>query len=187
MNKIAIGNDVFTPMPVTLVGANVGGKANFMTVAWITRVNTHPPMLALAINRARHTHLGIRETETFSVCLPSADIVENTDYCGLVSGRDTDKSNIFEVFYGETKTAPMIKECPLCLECKVIEKVELPTHDLFIGEIVGAYTEERYLTDGKIDIKKINPLLLTMRDNNYWTMGNLVGKAWNIGLKLKEK
>jgi flavin reductase (DIM6/NTAB) family NADH-FMN oxidoreductase RutF len=93
MNKIAIETNVFTPMPVTLVGANVGGKANFMTVAWITRVNTRPPMLALAINRARHTHLGIRETETFSVCLPSADMVENTDYCGLVSGRDMSRQS----------------------------------------------------------------------------------------------
>lgn len=187
MNKIAVGNDAFTPMPVTLVGANVGGKANFMTVAWIIRVNAQPPMLAMAVNRARYTHMGIRETGTFSVCLPSADMVEETDYCGLVSGRDTDKSNLFDVFYGETKTAPMIRECPLCLECKVIKKIELPTHDLFIGEIVGAYTEERYLTDGKMDIRKMNPLLLTMPDNNYWTMGTNVAKAWSTGLKLKEK
>lgn len=187
MNKISVGSDAFIPMPVTLVGATVGGNANFMTAAWITRVNTHPPMLAVAVNRARHTHRGIRETGTFSVCLPGADIVEKADYCGLVSGKNTDKSNLFDIFYGETKTAPMIGECPLCLECKVIEEVGLPTHDLFIGEIVGAYTEERYLTDGKIDIKKLNPLLLTMRDNNYWTVGDHIGRAWNIGLKLKEK
>jgi len=58
----------------------------------------------------------------------------------------------FEVFYGELKTAPMIKDCPLCLECELVDTYEkLPTNSIFIGEIMGAYTEDRYLTDGKLE------------------------------------
>ena len=63
--------------------------------------------------------------------------------------------------------------------------IELPTNDLFIGEIIAAYTEESYLTDGNLDIKKIKPLLLTMPDNNYWKIGKLAGKAWAAGRDLK--
>ncbi|MDM8548685.1 flavin reductase family protein [Desulfobacterales bacterium HSG2] len=187
MEKINIGNNAFIyPMPVTLVGATVQGKANFMTVGWVTRVNAKPAMLAVGLNKAHYTPTGIREAKTFSVNFPSADMVEKTDYCGLVSGRKTDKSDVFEVFYGELKTAPMIRECPLCIECKLTEICELPTNNLFIGEIAAAYTEEKFLTDGKPDVKKINPLVLTMPDNSYWTVGEYAGKAWGEGKKLKK-
>ncbi len=111
-------------------------------------------------------------------------MVEKTDYCGLVSGEETDKSKQFDVFYGGLKTAPMIKECPLSIECRLVKALELPTNDIFIGEIVASYADERCLTDGKPDFKKVGPLLLTMPDNGYWTIGDRVGKAWNDGKKL---
>jgi len=188
MGKTKIGNNVSVhPMPVTLVGSIVEGKANFMAVAWIAKVNSNPPMLAVGLNKARYTAEGIRQNRTFSVNFPSVDMVEEVDYCGLVSGRKADKSKLFRVFYGDTKTAPMIEGCTLCLELKLSSEVELPSNSLFIGEIVGAYTEERYLTDGKLDIKKMNPLLLTMPDNNYWAVGTRVANAFSVGKKLEQK
>ena len=188
MKKINIGNNVAVyPMPITLVGTTVGGRVNFMPVGWVNRANYNPPMLALGLSKRHYTSEGIQENKTFSVNFPSADMVEKTDYCGLVSGRKTDKSGVFEVFYGELETAPMIKKCPLCLECRLVDIYELPTNNLFIGEIVAAYTEEKYLTDDKLDVKKMNPLVLTMPDNNYWTVGEHAGKAWNIGKKLKQE
>jgi flavin reductase (DIM6/NTAB) family NADH-FMN oxidoreductase RutF len=78
----------------------------------------------------------------------------------------------------------MITECPLSLECNLVCTYELPTNHLYIGEIVAAYTANEYLTHGKLDVQKINPLLLTMPDNNYWTIGKHEGKAWDIGRKL---
>jgi flavin reductase (DIM6/NTAB) family NADH-FMN oxidoreductase RutF len=188
MNKIKLGANVFVyPMPVTLVGANVAGKPNFLAVAWLTRVNLEPPYLAVSLNRGHYTPIGIRENRTFSVNFPGADLVDRTDYCGLVSGRKADKSGIFQVFYGELQSAPMIQECPLCLECRLVEIVEFPRNHLFVGEIAAGYSEERFLTDGKPDVRKINPLLLTMPDNNYWTVGGHAGQAWNVGKKLKEE
>jgi flavin reductase (DIM6/NTAB) family NADH-FMN oxidoreductase RutF len=97
-----------------------------------------------------------------------------------------DKSGLFRVFYGELETAPLIEECPLGLECRLYQVVELPANDLFIGEIVAAYADEDCLTDGRPDILKINPLVLTMPDNNYWTVGEQAGQAWQAGKKLKE-
>ena len=186
MNKIHIKTNAFLyPMPVSLVGALVQGRPNFLAVAWVSRVNLDPPIVAVALNKVRHTAVGVQEQKTFSVNLPGVDLVKETDYCGLVSGKEVDKSGLFEVFYGELKTAPLIKACPLCLECRLFETINLPTHYLFLGEIVGAYTEERYLTDGKPDIRKMNPFVLTMPDNNYWLVGEHAGKAWSLGNRLK--
>jgi flavin reductase (DIM6/NTAB) family NADH-FMN oxidoreductase RutF len=188
MEKINISVNVCPyPMPVSLVGAVVNGRINFMAVAWLARVNLKPPIIGVAINKRHHTPAGIRENEAFSVNFPSADLMEKTDYCGLVSGREMDKSGLFAIFHGQLDAAPMIKECPLCLECKLVKTVSLATNELFLGEIKGVYTEERYLTDGKPDVHKMNLLILTRPDNNYWTVGAHQGKAWSVGKKLKSQ
>lgn len=176
-----INNNVFIPMPVVLVGANISEKANFMAVGWITRANANPPMVAVGIHKSHFTHKGILENKTFSVCFPAADKVVETDYCGIVSGKDTDKSKLFNVFYGETKTAPMIKECPLNLECTLIKDIDLPSNSLFIGEIIGAYADEKFLDKDKINYKNMNLFFLTMPDKIYWGFGEKVGEAWKSG------
>ena len=117
--------------------------------------------------------------------IPSADRVVETDYCGIFSGRKVDKSRLFEVFYGALGTAPMIAECPLCLECKLGDIHELPSNDLFIGEIIGAYTEESYLTGDQLDVRKMTPMVLTMPDNNYWAIGEHLAKAYSVGKPLE--
>lgn len=187
MSRISLGNNVIPPMPVALVGALVDGVPNFMTVGWLTRVNYQPPMLAVALNKQHHTPKGIVENGTFSACFPNVAMEKITDYCGVVSGRKADKSSLFDLFYGETETAPMIADCPLNIECKLVQTVALPTNNLYIGEIVAGYSEERFMTDGKPDFKKIDPLLLTMPDNTYWSFGDKVGKAWKDGVTLKKE
>jgi flavin reductase (DIM6/NTAB) family NADH-FMN oxidoreductase RutF len=145
-------------------------------------------MLAVGIYNKHYTNEGMKENGTFSVCFPDASVIEKADYCGIVSGCKVDKSTLFSVFYGETKTAPMIEECPLNLECKLVQTVELPTNNLYIGEIIASYTDtdESCMTEGKLDIQKLNPLLLTMPDNRYWTVGAFVGNAWEAGKGLKQ-
>jgi flavin reductase (DIM6/NTAB) family NADH-FMN oxidoreductase RutF len=104
----------------------------------------------------------------------------------MVSGRKADKSKIFDLFYGELKTAPMIDRCPLCLECRLVDVREFPTNKLFIGEIAASYAEEEYLTDGRPDYRKMNAMILTMPDNKYWTIGAAAGDAWSEGKKMKK-
>ncbi len=185
MAKIEIKPErIYYPMCCSLVGAHVGGKPNYLTVAWFSMVNPNPPYVMVAMNKVHHTNIGIKENGTFSVNIPSAEMAEVTDYCGLVSGNKYDKSKVFETFYGKLKTAPMIKECPFNAECKLIQTVDLPKEELFIGEIIGMYTEERYLTDGLPDIRKINPILLQWPPKKYVTIGADVGPAWEMGKKL---
>ena len=81
----------------------------------------------------------------------------------------------------------MIKDCPLNMECQLVEIVESSLNEIFIGEIVGTYTEERYMTDGKSDFKKMKPLILSQPDTCYWRLGDPLGKAWSIGKKYKAK
>lgn len=186
--KINIGNDMSVyPMPVTLVGTRVEGRVNFMTVGWISKVNGNPPYICIGIHKSRYTAKGILDNGVFSVNFPSADMMKKTDYCGIVSGRKEDKSKLFEVFYGKFENAPMIKECSLSFECGLVETMEFPTHYLFVGEILAAYSEEQYMTAGRLDIEKMDPLLLTMPDNSYWTVGDYKGAAWKTGLSLKDK
>jgi flavin reductase (DIM6/NTAB) family NADH-FMN oxidoreductase RutF len=187
MSKVKIGANTFVyPMPVTLLGAMVGGHPNFMALGWLSRVNASPPLLGVGVGKHHYSIRGIEEAEAFSINYPSAGMMEVTDYCGMVSGDKVDKAGLFEVFYGELKNAPMIEGCPLCLECRLVEKHEYATNTWFVGEIVGAYAEQRCLKDGKPDIKKMNPLLLTMPDNSYWTVGEYAGKAWGAGKDYKK-
>jgi flavin reductase (DIM6/NTAB) family NADH-FMN oxidoreductase RutF len=175
------------PWTQTILGTHLKGKVNFMALDWLTRVNFKPAMLGICVNKIHASNEAICDTGEFSVNLPSSDMVEITDYAGLVSGKRTDKSDLFEVYYGELKSAPLINECPLSIECKVVQTVDLPTNSFFIAEIINIYTEDKYLTDGKPDIKKINPFLLTMPDNRYWSIGDCLGNAWSAGKKIKEE
>jgi flavin reductase (DIM6/NTAB) family NADH-FMN oxidoreductase RutF len=152
-----------------------------MALDWLTRVNFQPAMLGICVNRVHASNEAVRDSGEFSVNVPSVDMVDITDYTGLVSGKNVDKSGLFEIFYGQLKSAPMIKLCPLSIECKVIQTVDLPTNTFFIAEIIDIYSEDRFLTEGKPDVKKINPFLLTMPDNSFWSIGECVGKAWNAG------
>jgi flavin reductase (DIM6/NTAB) family NADH-FMN oxidoreductase RutF len=186
MSKVKIDNNAFTyPMPMTLVGAMVGDRPNFLAVAWVTRVNYKPSLIAVALGKTHHTNPGIRAAKAFSVNVPGVDLIEKTDYCGIVSGKKVDKSNLFTVFKGEVTGAPMIEECRLCMECRLVQTVDLAADELFIGEIAGAYADADALQDGKPDVKKIDPFTLTMPDNNYWRIGANVGKAWSVGKKVE--
>jgi flavin reductase (DIM6/NTAB) family NADH-FMN oxidoreductase RutF len=187
MQKIRISNHAFLyPMPMVLVGTLVEDRPNFMAVGWVSRVNFKPPMIGAAIHRMHYTNQGIRTCGAFSVNVPAVELMEKVDYCGLVSGRSEDKSLLFSVSRGEVTGSPMVDECPLSMECRVIRTVELPTNDIFIGEIVGAYCGEKYLTEGKPDIRKMDPFTLTMPDNTYWKVGDRAGGAWNIGKNIRK-
>ena len=187
MGEVNLGSTIPAyPMPVSLVGTQVNDKPTFMTVAWFSMAGSNPPKIAIVLGKNHYTNPGIRENKTFSVCLPSEDMVAVTDYCGIVSGNKTDKSKIFEVFYGELKTAPLIKGCPLSVECRLVEVVESEATEIFIGEVVGTYTEEGFLSDGKLDFKKMKPIILSQPDTTYWRLGEPIAKAWNIGKGYKD-
>jgi flavin reductase (DIM6/NTAB) family NADH-FMN oxidoreductase RutF len=182
MEKIRVNtNRISYPMPCALLGTKVEGKVNFLTVAFFSVVSIKPPYIMAALAKSHFTTPGIKETGTFSINIPDTSMAGVTDYCGMVSGRKFDKSDVFEVFYGEEGGAPMIVECPYTLDCRLIKTVDLPDDELFIGEIVAAYTDNRYLTNGVPDMAKIDPFILSMPEMTYLRLGSAVGRAWGMG------
>jgi flavin reductase (DIM6/NTAB) family NADH-FMN oxidoreductase RutF len=173
------------PLPVTLVGADVAGKANFITIAHVGIMDLNSISLGMA--KSHYTNAGIKENGTFGVSIPSTEMAQVSDYCGLVSGKTVDKSNLFDVFYGKLKTAPMIRKCPINMECRLMKTVDFPKHDVFIGEIVETYVDEEYLTDGIVDFAKVQPILFVMNDTGYWKLGQRFANAWDIGKSLKSR
>ncbi len=173
------------PSLTVLAGSLVDKKPNFLPIAHvgIADMNT----LTLSMNRTHYTNLGIKHNKTFSVNIPSEAMVKKTDYCGLVSGKSTDKSGIFKVFYGELETAPMIEECPINMECKLLLTVDMPEHELFIGKVVQTYVSKEYMTGKAVDLTKVKPLLFNMWDRGYYQLGGKIADAWSIGKELKEK
>ncbi len=185
MNKLDLGPNGFVyPMPMTLIGADLEAGPNFMPVAWINRVQRNPPRLVTGMGKAHATNAGIREHGEFGVSIPSVQHVAVTDWCGLNSaGRGAEKASAFTVFRGSLEHAPMIAECPLCLECRVHQVVDLGSHELFIADIVGTWTEERFLdASKKPDVTLMQPFTLTMPDNRFWAVGEHIADAWSVGL-----
>ena len=190
MVKIKAGSfNPFPVVPIVLVGANVNGKPNYMAVGFANGVNIKPAILYVSLNKKHHTPKGIIENGTFSINIPSADYVVETDYCGLVSGKTTDKSNIFTTFYGELETAPMIEEFPITCECKYIDKkIEFAMDIAYFGEVHQVYMSEDVVSDDKkLDVSKANPIVYSGIENLYRTLGENVGQGWSIGRNYKPK
>jgi flavin reductase (DIM6/NTAB) family NADH-FMN oxidoreductase RutF len=184
MKKIEVGSRNFLyPTPTTLVGANVVGKPNYITIAHVGIMKY--ATLSVSLHKGHHTNSGIKENGTFSINIPSSSMVKVTDYCGLVSGKDVNKAALFQTFYGKLKTAPMIEECPANMECRLIQTIDLGTHEIFIGDIVETYCDEKCLTKGKgEDLVRVDPILFSMSGARYFRVGEQIGLAWNAGKEL---
>jgi len=187
MKKVKLGpQTLLYPMPAVLVGTKMDERVNFMTAAWCGIAASKPPALSVGIQKGRHTIKGIEQNGTFSINVPSGSLVREVDYCGIYSGKIRDKSEVFEVFYGVLETSPLIRECPINIECRVIHKLDLGSHTLVVGEIVETYVNENCLRDGKPEPVKIDPLIYTTLTSEYWRLGGVIAKAFHVGKTLKE-
>lgn len=180
--KMGVKNCLY-PMPTVLVGANIDGKANYLTIAHVGIMDL--TSISLGIHKSHFTNRGIKENRTFSINIPSIAQVKETDYCGIVSGKNYDKSELFANFYGVLETAPMIQSFPVNMECRLLQIVDFPQHEIFIGQIVETYCDESCLNGNKLDIAALRPFLFSMDDRGYWSVGERIGTAWEIGKTLK--
>lgn len=185
--KQKIGDqNVMYPMPVTVIGTLVDGRVNFINIAHVGILNANAPhLISLGMNKVHFSNAGIKANKTFSVNMLASRQMVEADYVGMVSGRQVDKSGVFQAVYGELKTAPMIADAPLSMECRLVDIYDLQTHEILIGEVVNTYAEESVLTQGKVDLAKVDPLLFDMSSVQYWTIGKAIGKCWSEGKKHK--
>ncbi len=181
VKKLLGSNPYMFPMPLVLIGTTVAGRPNFMPAAFVGIVNFKPPMVGCGLNTAHATSKGIEEHKAFSVNIPSEKSLIKVDYCGLTSGAKEDKSRLFKVFYGKTKDAPLVEECPVCIECTVYQSIPLGLDTLFIGNIVEIHCEESAMTGGQPDILKMKAFTFTFPDKGFYSIGKRIGIGWSSG------
>ena len=166
------------PLPVVLVGCrDKEGKDNLMTAAWAGTICSDPVMVSVSIRKERFSHDIIENTGEFTISLTTRSLAEATDYCGVRSGRNTDKFRDMKLTPLEYVKigAPGVAQSPVVLECRVKEILRLGSHDMFIAEVVNVSVDEQYLDGkGKLELEKAD--LIAYSHGQYFALGDKIGK-----------
>ena len=165
------------PCPVVLVtSVDSEGKPNIITLAWAGTVCSDPPTLGLGIRPPRYSYRLIEDAGEFVVNLPTVDILKEVDFCGTVSGKEVDKFSETGLtpVPAENVKPPLIRECPVNIECILRQKIPIGVHHLFIGEIVAVHLDQDILDEnGKLDFTKIAPFVYNQGE--YWSLHRKIG------------
>lgn len=175
------------PMPVLIIGTfDDNGEADAMNAAWGSIYDYNQITISLSAHVSTDN---IRKNKAFTVSFGTRKTVEACDYVGLVSKakepQKLQKAGLHP-FKSKNVNAPMFEELPLTLECKLVSlEGDMGEGGTLIGDIVNVSVDESVLTDGKIDIKKLEPICFDGANNKYNVLGEEVADAFRVGLKLK--
>lgn len=170
------GNMLY-PVPAVLVSCrDKKGNDNVLTVAWAGTICSDPAMLSISVRKERYSYPMIKESGEFVVNLTTKELVRATDYCGVKSGREEDKFAAAGLTKGEAEkiNAPIIMESPVNLECRVVNVLELGSHDMFLAEVVNVQVSDEYMDEkGGFHLNDAN--LLAYSHGEYYTLGEKLG------------
>lgn len=158
--KTLQANTTLFPVPVVLVTCG-GDQPNILTVNRLSSCNAEPPMLAMSIRPGRYSHDLIADQGEFVVNIPTPEMEPLTDYVGVTTGREEPKWQALGLTPAASSevATPLIAECPVNLECRVVEIMKLPSHTLFIGEVVAMHADESVLDErGEVDLARFGGL-----------------------------
>lgn len=176
------------PLPPVMVSVGDMENSNIITIGWTGILSTIPPRTYISVRPERHSYKILKEKREFVINLTTADQAKVVDYAGIYTGAKVDKFKECNLTKIESKevSAPTIAECPLSLECRVIEIIPMGTHDVFISDIVSVSCDESILDeDGKIRFDKAG--LLAYAHGEYFALGEKVGKFGFSTKKVKDK
>ena len=179
------GNMLY-PLPAVMISCQEQGKRpNIITVAWAGTICSDPVMVSISVRKERFSHDIIKNSGEFVINLVTEELAYATDYCGVKSGKNTDKFKDMKLtpISIEGVSAPAIAESPLSLACKVKEIKELGSHDMFIAEVVGVTVDDKYMNkNGKFELNSSK--LVTYSHGEYFGLGKKIGK---FGYSVKKK
>ena len=170
------GSVLLAPVPPALVSCGTAEKPNLLTVAWTGIVNTQPPMTYISIRKERYSYRLIEQSGCFAINLTTRALIRAADFCGVKSGRDTDKFAVCKLHAAAASAieAPILEESPLSLECRVVQKIELGTHDMFLAEIVAVDVEDTLIDkQGRLHLSSAN--LAAYSHGEYFALGEKLG------------
>ncbi len=167
------------PSPAALItSVSEDGCPNIITLGEVFNVSiSDPVILGIAIAKPRYSHELITATREYVVNLPTSRMAETVDRCGSVSGREVDKFAEFRLtpVPAEKVRPPLIAECPVNVECRVLGIQEIGDHDLFLGEALAEHVAEEALDErGRILVDKLDPLCYL--HSEYWSCGSRLGR-----------
>ncbi len=176
------------PLPAVLITSSDGqGNDNVFTVAWAGTVCTNPPMVSISVRPERYSYELIKKSGEFVINLATEELAGAVDYCGVKSGRDEDKF----LSTGLTKekasrvVCPLIKECPVNIECSVVKVEELGSHHMFIANVTSVHVDEKYMDcNGKFRLFESKPIVYS--HGEYYGLGDLLG-TFGYSVKKKKK
>ena len=176
MKKTNIGSRLaLYPMPVTVVGAMVDGKVNWLQIDHVGIVS-HSKILVSMFDK-HYTNHGIKESKKLSINIVDRNLLSKADYVGCISGAKDDKSEVFEYSLTENGV-PVIEDSPLTLECEVVDTIEIDGFDNFICSILNTYAADEVLDEkGHIDYNKLKPVLFEFPTYSYLMTGDVIGKC----------
>lgn len=183
---------ILAPAPTTLVVTGTMEKANIVTIAWVSILTSAPPTLGISVGQKGFSGNAIKENKNFTVNIASAEIMAEADFCGITSGKDTDKFKDTELTKMPSRIieSPIIKECPINIECKLVGHNMVGNTNHFIGEIVQTHIDTDKLKDpkhaGSLILENINPLIYMGGAKEYRKIGEKIGDAYQIGEQLFE-
>lgn len=182
------GNMLY-PLPAVMVSVSDGkGKDNIITVAWAGTVCTNPPMVSISIRPERFSYEMIRRTGEFVINLTTEKLAFATDFCGVRSGRDTDKFKETGLTRerADIVKAPMIKESPVSIECRVKDIKELGSHHMFLAEVVAVHADEEYMDErNRFDLNRARPIVYS--HGEYLATGRKIGTFGYSVKKVKKR
>lgn len=171
------GNMIY-PLPAVMVTcADEKGRDNIITVAWTGTVCTNPAMAYISIRPERYSYEIIKSTKEFAINLTTKKLAFATDFCGVRSGRDVDKFNKMGLTREKAQhiKAPLIKESPVNVECRVVDLIKFGSHDMFVAEVLAVHADSEYMDKkGKFDLSKSKPIVYS--HGEYYILGEKIGK-----------
>lgn len=179
------GGAMLAPVPPVLVTCGTMEHPNILTVAWTGICCTHPPMTYISVRPTRHSYNIIKESGEFAINLPTTALVKAVDFCGVRSGRDTDKIAKcgLHLVMPEHGSVPVLDEAPVSLSCRVTQILPLGTHDMFLAEIIGTAADSRYVdSKGKLNLQQSG--LLAYAHGEYFALGRKCGE---FGFSVRKK
>ena len=179
------GNMLY-PLPAVMVSVTDGkGQDDIITVAWTGTICTNPPMVYISVRPSRFSHHMLMETGEFVINLTTEKLTRATDYCGVRSGRDVDKFKETGLTRekAEFVKAPMIKESPVSIECRVTEVKKLGSHDMFLAEVLAVHADEEYMDESnRFDLNRARPMVYS--HGEYLGIGKKLG---TFGYSVKKR
>lgn len=178
---------IMFPCPTGLIVTGTMEKANIVTIAWISLLTSAPPTIGVSVGTKGFSGNEIKKNGEFTVNIASVDIMREADFCGITSGKHTDKfrETGLTKMASDVVKSPIIKECPLNLECILVESGIFGSTNHFAGKIVETHIDTDKLKDTgdytSFDIEVINPLIYIGGAREYRKIGKKTGDAYQIG------